>query len=534
MKDQYLHKVPPTPVPVRAAAVRQFWTVSRTPPAFLASAALALLLVPYFLSLRFAFAVALPLAILIGLTSHQVWRLILNPDRNDVLHPTTLVAAYFLLYFALRTYYLYAVPFFPRMGRNGYDDAIPAALWCACAGFVAFSLGMRSSIAKRWVKRVPAPSLRWSRGLPATRLLLLMLVGLGSLIYLFRIGQVVGNYQNLAFERNPPPGIVVLMENTCDLSWVAICVYLLAPVKKSRTGIVWLLFGLSVCILGVKLAISGGKVSLIQPLMEAAIVFHYCKRRFRIWELVIVGVPVVVLAFGVVNFYRFVVVGRHGAPKSVSDVVSRVSMASDLMKEQRGTVGQQSALEQMVERDAGTDALALFIKYTPHPFPYSYGIHWLQLPLTFIPRQIWKSKPIDMPSAEFESTYMGEHIGYNGFSSMHLIGDMYRNFSWPGAVAGMFILGVFLRFFYLFSSPGPDNHSGLFLYAALFPEILHALESDAGFALIEVTRSALLAICVALFLGQRFAQFGRAQSTPRRTAVVRRNNRVAIPLTDLM
>jgi hypothetical protein len=482
--------------------------------ALFASAALTLMLVLAFLYLDVSFAVAVPLAVLVGLTSRHLFGLIFRATRNDLFFPTTLVVCYFVVDFAARSYYLATVPFFARIGRNPYDDYLPAALWCACAGYVAYSSGMGSKAAGRWLRGVPRPG-NWPRSLPALRLLLLMIVGLGCLIYLFKLGMTVGNYGNLEFQRHPPPGLPVLLENLTDLSWVAVCVFLATSARKSRPGVIWLLLGVSVGILCLKLAISGGKVALLQPFLETAIVFHYGKRRFRIWEMVTIGVPVVMLAFGVVNFYRFVVVGQHGAPKDLADVVSRVSSATDMLNDAHGTGSQQSALEQMVDRNAGTDALALIMRYTPNPFPYVYGRHWLEIPLTFIPRQIWKNKPVNMPSAEFESTYMSEPSNYNGFSSMHLIGDLYRNFSFAGVLFGMFLLGVLLRFFYLFCSPCRENGAGLFLYAALFPEIIHSLESDVGYAMINVFRAAVLALGVAYFLGARFKKVRRVDS-PRR------------------
>jgi hypothetical protein len=489
------------------------------------------MLIPALLYLDVGLAVALPLALLIGLTSCHLFGLTFRPAQNDLFFPTTLVVGYFVVDFAARSFYLATVPFFARIGRNPYDDYLPAALWCACAGYAAYSSGIGSRATGRLLRSLPRPG-NWPRSLPALRLLLLMAVGLGSLFYLFKLGMSVGNYGNLEFQRHPPPGLPVLLENSTDLSWVALCIFLITSAKKSRRGVIWLLLGISIGILCIKLAISGGKVALIQPFLEAAIVFHYGKRRFRIWEMLTIGVPIVMLAFGVVNFYRFVVVGHLGSPKNLADVVSRVSSASDLLKAEHGTGAQQSALEQMVDRNAGTDALALIMKYTPHPFPYVYGQHWLEIPLTFIPRQIWKGKPINMPSAEFESTYMGEPSNYNGFSSMHLIGDLYRNFSIVGILCGMFFLGVLLRAFYLFCSPCRENGTGLFLYAALFPEIIHSLESDLGYAIINVVRAAILAIVVARILGARFKTVRRVDS-PRDLLLAGRTGRFTMSTAEV-
>jgi hypothetical protein len=475
----------------------------------LAAAALALVLVPVLLYFEIRLPMAAPLSLLLALTGQHLLRFTFNSASLDLFSPLTLAAAYFVLYFAVRSLYLCAAPFVTRLGRNPYDDYLPAALWCACMGYLSFLAGFSSNIAKSWKRHLPVATLQLSPRLPALRLLLLIFVGLGSLAYLFKIGVAVGNYGSLEFQRHPPPGLVVLLENLLDLSWVVICVYLVVPTKKSRHWETWAVLGISLGILCLKLAISGGKVGLIQPLMEAAIVIHYGKRRFRIWEALVIGVPALMLAFGVVNFYRFVVIGQTGSPKTLSDIVSRISSAATMLNSKQAARTQASALEQMVDRNAGTDALALIMKYTPHPFPYASGRPWLQIPMTFVPRQVWRNKPINIPSAEFEATYMGVPSNYNGFTSMQLIGDLYRNFSWAGALGGMFFLGVLLRLFYLFCSPSRANTAGLFLYAALFPEVIHSLESDAGYAVINVTRAMALAVGVAIFLGARFRRFSR-------------------------
>ena len=480
------------------------WTVD-----VLAGASLAVMLIPVLLYFEIRLPVAVPLSMLLTLTGQHLLRFAFNSGRLDVFSPLTLVASYFAFYFAIRSLYLCAVPFLTRLGRNPYDDYLPAALWCACVGYVSFLAGFGSKTPKSCKRHLPVATQQLPSALPGLRLLFLILLGLGSLAYLFQIGVAVGNYGSLEFQRHPPPGMVVLVENLLDLSWVVICVYLVVPSKISRRWETWSLIGISLGVLGLKLAISGGKVALIQPLMEAAIVIHYGKRRFRLWEALIIGALTLMLAFGAVNFYRFIVVGRGGSPKTLSEVVFRISSAATMLNSKQGARAQPSALEQMVDRNAGTDALALIMKYTPHPFPYASGRPWLQIPMTFVPRQIWKNKPINIPSAEFEATYMGVPSNYNGFTSMQLIGDLYRNFSWAGALGGMFFLGMLLRLFYLFCSPSRENTVGLFLYAALFPDLIHSLESDVGYALINVTRALALAVGVAIFLGARFRRFSR-------------------------
>ena len=523
MRTKDLQMVPHLSFLVRQPPARMAHAMSRFNFDLLASTSLALLLVPALLYFDFSVAVALPLAVLIGLTSQPLFRLAFSPDRSDVFLPTVLFAVYFLIYFALRSFYLLTTPFFDRVGHNPYDDFIPAALWCACFGYIAFASGMASKIAQRWLRKLPAISDNWPRSLPAWRILFLMLVGLACVLYAFKIGAAVGDdYASREFRLNPPPGEVMLLRALIDMSWVAVCIFLVSPGRKSNRGLVWLLFSIALSILLVRLALEGGKEALIQPFFEAAIVFHYAKRRFRIWEMVIIGVPILMLAFGAVNFYRFVVVAQHGSPKNLADVISRVSTASDLLTSEHGAGTQESALEQMVERNAGADSLALIMKYTPHPFPYQYGQPWLEMPLTFIPRQIWKDKPVSQPTADFEFTYMGMPSSFNGFTSLHLIADLYRNFSFAGVLCGMFLFGVFLRFFYQFCAPCRENGTGLFLYAALLPQIIHCLESDAGWAMVSMFRAAALAIVAAVFLGARFRKVQRLKLAPRNLVLTAR------------
>ena len=149
-----MQMVPVAIAPVRESVGRRPGTGPRAILDQLASASLALVLVPTFLYFDINLAIAAPLSLLIGLTSQHLFRLIFSPD-GDVFSPTTLVAGYFAIYFALRSFYLCTVPFFARLGRNSYDDYLPTALWCACAAYVSFSAGIGSRMANRWLKRLP-------------------------------------------------------------------------------------------------------------------------------------------------------------------------------------------------------------------------------------------------------------------------------------------------------------------------------------------------------------------------------------------
>jgi hypothetical protein len=448
----------------------------------------------------------MPLAILLGLTGQKFVDLIIHSSKRDVFAPPILISFYFTVYFGLRVIYLnYARFADSRTALNPYDDYLPAALWCACLGYISFSMGFSSGCGKGLNGVLRRGHLSWPRALPGDRILLVLGIGAASAAYLFSIGLVVGDYSNPEFRRNPPPGLPILLETMLYLGWTAICVSLATPQRVIRRQTAWPLLALALVFLFARVAITGSKESLVLPVLQTMIVFHYLRRRLRVWELAAITLPTLLVAFGAVNFYRFVVVGEiGGAPKSVGDVVSRVSSATDYLSSGSHSSGDSSALEQLMLRDAGVDALALVMKYTPNPFPYAYGKDLLMLPLTFVPRKIWRDKPVSEVGHEFEHQYMGMPEDYIGFSSMHLISDLYRNFYLFGVAGGMFLVGATLRFFYRFASPASRNAAGVFLYAALFPTLGRFLEGDIGKVLIEVTRSGILVATTGWLLGVRF------------------------------
>jgi hypothetical protein len=410
-----------------------------------------------------------------------------------------MVCGYFLVDFALRAFYLAEFPSLRRLGRNAYDDFLVIALWAACLGFAAFSLGARAVMARNWARRINPAGLSWPKSFPTLRILVMLAISLASMAYMLKHGLVVGNFTNSEFQRHPPSALIILLTDMLDLSWIGILIFLAIPGKK-RPGLeTTLVLSVAVLALGTRLAVTGGKIALIQPVLEAAIVIHYARRRLRIWEMLAIGLPTLAIAFGIVNYYRFVIVGTRGSPQGAAEVMDR---ASDSLQSGRGGE-QHSALEQMIERDAGVDALAVVMKYTPHPFPYDYGKSLIDVPLMFVPRALWNEKPVYAPSFVFEQTYLGQPYYYRGFSSIQLIADMYRNFGIYGILGGMFLLGVFLRALYLACRPSREQPVGIFIYAALSPQIIHCLEMDAGTTLASIIRLSLLVFVSAAFLGVR-------------------------------
>lgn len=100
---------------------------------------------------------------------------------------------------------------------------------------------------------------------------------------------------------------------------------------------------------------------------------------------------------------------------------------------------------------------------------------------SLIPRFLWPSKPTVTRGAWF-SVYLGLAPQENAATTstgITAIGELYWNYSWPGVVAGMFIIGVLLGALWRLAGPDPlESSITWLLYMATGFEIL-SLEGEA-------------------------------------------------------
>lgn len=110
----------------------------------------------------------------------------------------------------------------------------------------------------------------------------------------------------------------------------------------------------------------------------------------------------------------------------------------------------QEAFLQIANRLEIASSLAVVVSNYEAMASYeaAYGLEgniWQYTWTAFIPRFLWKDKPI---IADIDS-YNDLYFGYRGFGlSITAMGDLVRNFGPLGIPIGMFVLGFFLRMFY--------------------------------------------------------------------------------------
>ena len=489
----------------------------------LAFAGFLVILIPGLLTMDVKWSIALPLSILFSMLGQHFVAVALGP-AEDIFGPITPISAYFLISMAGRALYIVLMPDVHRIGRVGYDDYLPEALWCSCLAYGSILLGYYSAWAKSGPAYLPQRELRWPASISPIRIVALATVSFAVLVYFLRHGVAVGG----KFRGDPPNGFALLLTHALPLAWIAACICRSQARRASDKQKALLVVLLCLAYLLASIAISGSKQALFEPLLEGLIVFHYLRKRVNLLQLTVIGLPAVFLAFGAINFYRFVTVAQHGSPKSLADMVSLLSSATDSVGESSGGI-RASAFEQMFDRQAGIDALAVVMKYTPNPRPFGYGASVIDAFISAtIPRQLWPAKPLFDPSRDFEQNYLSMPSYYHGHTSCQLAADLYQNMGLPGVFLGMLIFGIFVKWLYLFCAPGRNRPAGVFFYAFLLPLVSYWTAITVGYFVIFLPRTLLLSVAAAMFLGVTYKKIGLSPKTAMNLRYVPRGGRASM------
>ncbi len=211
----------------------------------------------------------------------------------------------------------------------------------------------------------------------------------------------------------------------------------------------------------------GSKVQALTLLGLPALAYYEVKRKFPVKFVVVVVLLFVFVIFPMYNTFRQV--DRN------LDTVRRVDRTLDLALSWNTDKYMDASLFAFLKRVTIASSVAAIISDTGRWVDYRYGETLLLAPIgLFIPRFLWPEKPSISIGREFGSTFrLKGSFDRETEISPSMVGEFYWNFSIPGVVVGMWLLGLGYRWGYQRYGAGsafdPIRKS---IYATLLPSAL--------------------------------------------------------------
>lgn len=282
--------------------------------------------------------------------------------------------------------------------------------------------------------------------------------------------------------------------------------------SNMRWRLVFNVIFISECLWGL---ISGMKGALLWNFVLVALMSSIVQKKLRIWW-VLALIPTLVLMYPFSNQYRFLIRTEGMKITSISDARKVVSQALfESVRNQSGPVAWLgTGAESVASRLDLLDSVSSVIWMGPELADVRTRGHWWLLPFyPFVPRFLWPSKPVEDVGLEFNLALGGND---ESASAITYPGDLYLEFGVPGIVVGMFCLGLFGQWL-TNKVRNPLSKGGLFLYAALFANMV-GLEDDVfGFWTAIIKWLAILSVVIWLV----YLLPGRAQHASRLGQAVR-------------
>ena len=422
----------------------------------------------------------------------------------DPFEPIIPISVLIGLAFGVRTMYLAYDPvtIFPlRSGALRADEFINSALQLTIAAYCSLLVGYYviagplqiSTLASgRWARRAWTP-------LTLKRSQMVFLLGFAA------VGAVVGS----------PVGLDEVTVTTtptamlAGLAQVGGCVLALHIAAGDRRR--WLriaLWGVAVPLAGWQSLVYGAKAPILLMLYGIVAAYHYGRGRIQLRALVVGAIVAIVVVFPVINAYR-VPPGRYLEPPASAGLVGEVTAFPSRFRGMSSGDYLQYAVEGVISRSTGIDALSLLLKYDVSRELGNSTAYW-SIPLyAFIPRVIWPTKPILEQGGEagrllavpsFEGMY-----SISSYGIFHL-GDLFVTFGVPGVLIGMCALGCLYRLLYKWLDPGGSRDLGMtFLYIFVLWNVVNGFESDVPSVYASLLRSLIVWVPIKMWLNARHA-----------------------------
>lgn len=331
----------------------------------------------------------------------------------------------------------------------------------------------------------------------------------GILLVLFGLGiNIIGLFQGLlGFQRLDEVGIfdslVVFLTVVFTVGYVLL--WLAVFKAKKRTGIFYLTIILLLVLIPLRLALQGGRSSLMVSVIPISMAFWYSGRRLKWQHSVFFGTILTLAVFiGIIYGTTFRQVKGSEERINAGDYVGQVIETVDFISRTDSAIIFTESIKSLTERIENLSSLGVVVaNYEAlEPYEASYGLKdniVNDLLTSFIPRFVWADKPNTSDPRAYSDLYFD--YGDNSFA-ITPFGDLLRNFGVIGIVLGMMIIGFYLRLIYSYLIDTKEPR--IWKTAAYYP-LLTVVSYESFYAIFfpSMIRVALIVV-ISIIIGNLF------------------------------
>jgi hypothetical protein len=403
-----------------------------------------------------------------------------DPQGGHLFEVIVLLGVLSSLYFCVGTMYLAVVP--EALDFPALAPFLFPALALATLGFVSLLLGYG------WFFRRTAPS-PLGRFVPKSVLVYLLPTAAGALGLSAQKFQGEGMLNGEGIS----PALSFLQQFAALFFFGWFLAWYMVWAKRVRTSVaIPMLATLSCMAAAVLFFTFGGKGLAFTVLGMPAVAYYEVKRKVPVKSVLVVVLIFVFIIFPLYNTFR-------GVDRNL-DMNRRVDRTVQMASKWNSDRYLDASLFAFLKRMTVVTSVAAIVSDTGRWVDYRYGDTLVLAPIgLLIPRFLWPDKPEIAIGREVGETFrLKSDMDAETYIAPTMVGDFYWNFSVPGVVVGMWLLGMAYRWYYQRYGAGagfdPIRKS---IYFMMLPTVL-AFESNVAMVASGVVK--LLVIVMAFLV----------------------------------
>ncbi|MBK8811514.1 MAG: oligosaccharide repeat unit polymerase [Acidobacteria bacterium] len=285
---------------------------------------------------------------------------------------------------------------------------------------------------------------------------------------------------------------------------------------RKRNGLFYLIIAFLVMMIPLRMALQGGRSSLMLSVISIAVAFWYSGRRLKWQHTSVFGAILVVSIFiGIIYGTTFRRIKGSEERINAGDYVGQIAETFDYISRADTSMILSEGFSSMAERIENLSSLGVVVANYEKLEPYeeSYGLKnniVNDLLTSFVPRIVWADKPNTSDPRAYSELYFD--YGDNSFA-ITPFGDLLRNFGVIGIPLGMMIIGVYYRLIYSYLIATPESR--IWKKVAYYP-LLAAVSFESFYAtffpiVLRVFFVVVVSVVFTSFFARKFQRDNRFQ-----------------------